>query len=74
MLKKLVLAALAFICSSAVFAVDTLYIEELPLQFSSIITLTGGVGWASSPGKNQYLYPNPLPQYNYYITILQPAL
>lgn len=32
--------------------------DELPIVWSSIITLSGGPAWAD-PGQNQYLYPNP---------------
>ena len=37
--------------------------DELPLVWSSIITLSGGPAWAS-PAQNQYLYPNAPPVAN----------
>lgn len=66
MFKKLVLAGLGTSFAMSAFAIDPFYEEELPILWSSIITLSGGPAWAFSPGTDQYLYPQPLPQYNYY--------
>lgn len=66
MFKKLVLVGLGTSLAMSAFAVDPFYEEELPILWSSIITLSGGPAWAFSPGTDQYLYPQPLPQFNYY--------
>jgi opacity protein-like surface antigen len=64
MLKKMVLSAVGLLCSISASAADFLP-DDLPLQWSSIITFSGGVGWTTA-GQNQYLYPAPLPHYEYY--------
>jgi opacity protein-like surface antigen len=64
MLKKGIMVGLSAFFSLNGFAADSIEVKEFPLVWSSIITLTGGVAW-SSPGQNQYLYPNPLPEYEY---------
>lgn len=66
MSKKIALAGFAAFLSFNVNATDTIYEEQLPLVWSSIITLSGGPSWGTA-GQNQYLYPTPpLPFYNYY--------
>ena len=64
MVKKFILTAMAIFFASESFA-SSLYIEELPLVWSSIITVSGGTAFAT-PGKNQYLYPYPYPFAEYF--------
>lgn len=64
MFKKIVISACLALFCNTLSAVETVYTDEV-LVWSSIITVSGGAAWAS-PGKNQYLYPNPLPDYEYY--------
>lgn len=42
------------------------YDPNLPLEWESVITISGGPAWAA-PGKDQYLYPYPPPMNNYFI-------
>ncbi|WP_298624939.1 outer membrane beta-barrel protein [uncultured Legionella sp.] len=65
MFRKLVLAGFGSLFALNAFALNPFYEEEIPILWSSIITLSGGPAWAS-PGQNQYLYPQPLPQFNHY--------
>jgi opacity protein-like surface antigen len=65
MLKKAALTGLGLLFSIAAVASEEVLPDELPIQWASIITLSGGVGWATA-GQNQYLYPFPLPSYQYF--------
>jgi hypothetical protein len=60
MFKKIGIAGLSIFLSMGAYAGDsvfgTAYGTELPLIWSSIITVSGGPAWGS-PGQNQYLYP-----------------
>lgn len=72
MFKKIWIITLSAFLSTAVSAGDaifgTAYGTELPLIWSSIVTLSGGAAWAN-PGQNQYFYPELPPpfieQYRY---------
>lgn len=65
MLKKALLSGLGVFLSFTAMASDLVFPDDLPIQRSSIVTLSGGVAW-STVGQNQYLYPAPLPDYEYY--------
>lgn len=66
MFKKILVTGLgAFFTVNAV-AGDGVFDPNLPLEWASIITLSGGPAWAS-PGKDQYLYPTPPLLANYFI-------
>ncbi|KTD34608.1 hypothetical protein Lmor_1141 [Legionella moravica] len=65
MLKRIMIAGLGASFSMSVSAAELVYQEEIPVLWSSIITLSGGASWAS-PGQNQYLYPEPIPHFDYY--------
>ena len=66
MLKKLGITGLCAFFSMGAYAGDaiygTAYGTELPLIFSSIITVSGGPAWAN-PGQNQYFYPMTQPPF-----------
>lgn len=65
MYKKIMITGLsAFFACNSLFA-DDLYLQELPLVWSSIITLSGGPSWGTA-GQNQYLYPIHPPFFDYY--------
>lgn len=65
MLKRILSTSL--LCfSTQVLAFDLIYDSEQPLPWSSIIILSGGPSW-STAGQDQYLYPNPIPQFNHYV-------
>ncbi len=63
MFKKIGVTLLSMFFSMSVYSIDTIFDENLPLIWSSIITISGGPAWAS-PGKDQYLYPNVPPFLN----------
>jgi hypothetical protein len=65
MLKKILISGLGASFTLSASASEPIYEVELPLVWSSIITLSGGPLWAT-PGQNQYLYPEPIPEFNYY--------
>lgn len=65
MLNKMVLTGLGLLYFTTAIAADDIVPDELPLQWESIITLSGGMGWANA-GQNQYLYPFPPPYYQYF--------
>lgn len=65
MLKKRVLFGLGAWFAMNIAVADSIYEQDLPLVWSSIITLSGGPSWGTA-GQNQYLYPFPPPAYNYY--------
>lgn len=56
MLKKILLTGLCVLFSMNLSASEPIYDEEIPLLWSSIITVSGGPSWAT-PGQNQYIYP-----------------
>jgi hypothetical protein len=60
MYKKIGITGLSIFFSMSIYATDSIYGEDLPLIWSSIITLSGGPAWAN-PGQNQYLYPTQPP-------------
>lgn len=64
MLKKIVLSGVGLLFSITAMASDLLP-DDLPIQWSSIVTFSGGIGWTTA-GQNQYLYPAPPPYYEYY--------
>lgn len=64
MFKKIVLTGISAFFSLNVAAGESLYETELPLVWGSIITVSGGPSWGTA-GQNLYLYPNPIPRYNY---------
>ncbi|WP_058393295.1 outer membrane protein, partial [Fluoribacter dumoffii] len=66
MLKKLLISGTCAFFSLNVCAFEDPYAPVLPQVWSSIITVSGGPAW-SDPGKDQYLYPFPPPQNDYYI-------
>jgi len=55
MFKKALLTGFGIFLSASACATDSIYAEEFPLLWSSIVTLTGGVAWTSA-GQNVYLY------------------
>jgi len=57
MFKRIGLAGLSLFLSMNGYASDAIFDMELPIVWSSIITLSGGAAWANA-GQNQYLYPN----------------
>jgi hypothetical protein len=59
MLNKIGIIGFCAFFSMNINAMDLLYDEELPMVWSSIITLSAGPAWAA-PGQNQFLYPNPV--------------
>lgn len=59
------LAGLGTSLTMSALASGQIYVEEIPITWSRIVTLSGGPAWAS-PGQNQYLYPQPIPHSNYY--------
>jgi hypothetical protein len=66
MCRKIVAtAASAFFVMNAFAGEMGVYDPDLPLEWASIITLSGGPAWAN-PGKDQYLYPYPPPLNNYF--------
>ena len=65
MLKKVVFIGLGLFFSFSAMAFDPAFPEDLPIQWTSIVTLSGGVGWITA-GQNQYLYPFLPPAYEYY--------
>ncbi|KTD62489.1 outer membrane protein [Legionella shakespearei] len=65
MFKKIILAGVGASFSLSVAAGQSIYDIDLPLAWGSIITLSGGPSWGTA-GQNQYLYPSPLPMYNFY--------
>lgn len=65
MLKKATLLFLGLFPAVILHASDYIVPDELPIQWGSIITLSGGAAFATA-GQNQYLYPEPLPSYQYY--------
>ncbi len=65
MLKKVVLSGLGLFFSLTALASEPIFPDDLPIQWSSIITLSGGVGWTTA-GQSQYLYPFAQPNYEYY--------
>lgn len=65
MFKKIMLAGFSTCFSLSVAASQSIYDIDLPLAWGSIITLSGGPSWGTA-GQNQYLYPSPLPMYNFY--------
>ena len=66
MFKKILITALSSFFSMSVMADGQIFEGEIPIVWSSIITLSGGPAW-SSPGQNQTLYPQfPFPQFNNY--------
>ena len=64
MLKKWVLSGLGLFLSLSASAGDPAF-DNLPIQWTSIVTFTGGVGWTTA-GQDQYLYPYLPPSYEYY--------
>ncbi|CAM2843959.1 outer membrane protein [Legionella worsleiensis] len=66
MFKQIMGVGLGATVSLSVCAAQLVYEEEMPVLWSSIITLSGGASWAA-PGQDQYLYPEPIPRFNYYI-------
>jgi hypothetical protein len=65
-MKRIISAGLGmFVAASAFASSESIYAEELPVVWSSIVTLSGGPVW-TQPGQNQYLYPQPVPAYNYF--------
>ncbi len=65
MFRKILLLALNLFFSLTAIASEAIFPEDLPIQWSSIITLSGGAAWTTA-GQNQYLYPFLPPQYEYY--------
>lgn len=65
MLKKVVLSGFGLCCSLSALAGDAGFPVDLPIQWTSIVTLSGGVAWTTA-GQNQYLYPFFVPSYEYY--------
>lgn len=65
MFKKIMALCAGLWCTGSALAIDAFIADELPLQWSSIITLSGGPAW-STGGQNQYLYPYASPAYEYY--------
>jgi hypothetical protein len=67
MFKKVLATGLSAFFTINGFAGDLgVYDPNLPLEWASIITVSGGPAWAN-PGKDQYLYPFPPPLNNYFI-------
>jgi hypothetical protein len=66
MFKKIIASGVCAFFSINVFATEDPFAPALPQVWSSIIIVSGGPAW-SNPGKDQYLYPFPPPQNNYYI-------
>lgn len=56
MFKKIIVAGVSALFGVNAIAAEPIYEEELPIVWSSIITATGGGGWAT-PGQNRYMYP-----------------
>jgi opacity protein-like surface antigen len=65
MLKKVVFSGFGLFFSLAALASDAVLPDDLPPSYESIITLSGGAAW-TTPGQNQYLYPQAFPSYQYY--------
>ena len=65
MFKRIILTGVGISFCMNVSAVESVEIEDLPLVWSKIITVSGGPSWGTA-GQNQYLYPLPPPAYNYY--------
>ena len=63
MFKKIGITLLSLFFSMSAYSIDTIFDENLPLVWSSIITISGGPAWAG-PGQNQYLYPRVPPFLN----------
>lgn len=83
MLKKILLLGSSLVFTTNALAVDVITDEELPLVWSSIITVSGGPSWGT-PGQNQYIYPrsgvytnafnpNPAPYYTMYFNYNSPS-
>lgn len=66
MLKKKLIIGLSAFFAANVFAGDEVYDPNLPLEWASIITVSGGPAW-SSPGKNQHLYLSTPPLNEFFI-------
>lgn len=67
MFKKILATGLSTFFAANAFSGDAgVYDPNLPLEWASIITVSGGPAWAMT-GKDQYLYPNPAPMNNYFI-------
>ncbi|KGP62917.1 hypothetical protein EP47_09815 [Legionella norrlandica] len=56
MFKKILLTVGSVLFSINLCASEPLYDKEIPLLWSSIITISGGPSWAVA-GQNQYIYP-----------------
>lgn len=65
MLKQIIASGLGVLVASIAVASNAIIPDDFPLEWGSIITVTGGLSWATG-GENQYLYPSPLPDYQYY--------
>jgi opacity protein-like surface antigen len=65
MYQKIFLSLLASLLPAMTFASDSILPDDLPKEYSSVITFSGGVAFATA-GQNQYLYPSPVPAFQYY--------
>ena len=65
MLKKIITLGLSVLLSSGALASEMVLSNNLPLQWESIISVSGSAVW-STPGQDQYLYPYDHPLYEYY--------
>lgn len=65
MVKRITITGFSVLFAINAFAGNEVFDPNLPIEWASIITVSGGPAWAS-PGKDQYLYPYPAPSYQYY--------
>ena len=67
MFKKIVITVLSVFGAINAFAGELgVYDPNLPIEWASIITVSGGPSW-SAPGKDQYLHPFPPPMNEHFI-------
>lgn len=65
MLKRLLLAGFSWVVALSVQA-EEIFGEELPLNWTPVISISGGPAW-TTPGQNVYLYPQvPVPTVDLY--------